>query len=137
VFASVVMVYRRVGVLASSGTAAVLFLFKQVAFAALGCWVVRLPDARRLPRTTASRSSSGGCSASCRRRSSSSCFGPTINGTGGGFGVAGIGVQPSELAEDRGHRLHGRAILERRMERTQRLKYALAPIGLVRRAGPG
>ena len=57
-------------------------------------------------------------------------FGPRINGARRWFGVAGIGVQPSELAKI-AVIFFVAAILERRMERIDDLKYSLLPIGVV------
>ena len=56
-------------------------------------------------------------------------FGPKINGARRWFGVAGIGIQPSEFAK-----LivifYVSAVLERRMDRIDDLKYSLLPVGL-------
>jgi cell division protein FtsW len=57
-------------------------------------------------------------------------FGPRINGARRWFGVAGVGVQPSELAKI-AVIFFVAAILERRMERIDDLKYALVPIAIV------
>jgi cell division protein FtsW len=57
-------------------------------------------------------------------------FGPRLNGARRWFGVAGIGGQPSELAK-----LvvvcFVAALLERRMDRIDDLRYSLIPIGIV------
>ena len=57
-------------------------------------------------------------------------FGPRINGARRWFGVAGIGVQPSEFAK-----LivvfFVAAILERRMDRIDDLRYSLVPVAIV------
>ena len=55
--------------------------------------------------------------------------GPKINGTRRWFGVAGVGIQPSELAKF-AMILFAAVVLEQRMHRLQDLK-ALAPIGVV------
>ncbi len=57
-------------------------------------------------------------------------FGPRINGARRWFGVAGVGVQPSELAK-LAVIFFVAAILERRMERIDDLTYSLLPIGIV------
>jgi cell division protein FtsW len=57
-------------------------------------------------------------------------FGPRINGARRWFGVAGVGVQPSELAKI-AVIFFVAAILERRMDRIDDLKYSLLPIGVV------
>jgi cell division protein FtsW len=54
-------------------------------------------------------------------------FGPEINGTHRWFAVAGVGIQPSELAK-LAIILFTAAVLERRMERIAEPKYALGPI---------
>src|SRR5258708_22143747 len=56
-------------------------------------------------------------------------FGPRINGARRWFGVAGIGVQPSEFAKIVVI-FFVAAILERRMERIDDLKYSLFPIAV-------
>lgn len=57
-------------------------------------------------------------------------FGPRINGARRWFGIAGIGVQPSELAK-LPVIVFVAAVLERRMDRIDDLKYSLLPIALV------
>jgi cell division protein FtsW len=57
-------------------------------------------------------------------------FGPRINGARRWFGVAGVGVQPSELAKI-AVIFFVAAILERRMDRIDDLKYSLLPISVV------
>jgi cell division protein FtsW len=56
-------------------------------------------------------------------------FGPRINGAKRWFGVAGIGVQPSELAKI-AIIFFVAALLERRMERIDDVSYSLLPIAL-------
>ena len=56
-------------------------------------------------------------------------FGPKINGARRWFGVAGIGVQPSEFAK-LVVIFYVAAILERRMDRIDDLAYALLPVGI-------
>ncbi len=57
-------------------------------------------------------------------------FSPPINGVRRWFGIAGIGVQPSELAKI-AVIIFTAAILERRMEHVDELAHSLLPIGLV------
>src|SRR5471030_773046 len=57
-------------------------------------------------------------------------FSPPVNNARRWFGVAGIGVQPSELAKLAAIFFIA-ALLERRMHRIDDVKYALTPIGLV------
>ncbi len=57
-------------------------------------------------------------------------FRAPINGTRRWFGVGGIGVQPSELAKMTVI-LFCAALLERRMDRINEVRYALVPIGVV------
>jgi cell division protein FtsW len=57
-------------------------------------------------------------------------FGPRINGARRWFGVAGVGVQPSELAK-LAVIVFVAAVLERRMDRIDDVKYSLFPIAVV------
>ena len=57
-------------------------------------------------------------------------FGPRINGARRWFGVAGVGLQPSELAK-LAVIFFVAAVLERRMERIDELTYSLLPIAIV------
>jgi len=57
-------------------------------------------------------------------------FRAPINGTRRWFGVGGIGVQPSELAKMTAI-LFSAALLERRMDRINEVRYALVPVGVV------
>ena len=57
-------------------------------------------------------------------------FGPRINGARRWFGFAGVGVQPSEFAKIVVI-FFVAAILERRMDRIDELRYSLVPVGLV------
>jgi cell division protein FtsW len=54
-------------------------------------------------------------------------LGPEINGTHRWFAVAGVGIQPSELAK-LAIILFTAAVLERRMDRIDEPKYALGPV---------
>jgi len=57
-------------------------------------------------------------------------FSPAINGSRRWFGIAGFGVQPSELAKLSAIFFIA-ALLERRMDRIDEIPYALVPIGIV------
>src|SRR6185295_16723891 len=57
-------------------------------------------------------------------------FSPPVNNARRWFNVAGVGVQPSELAKLAAIFFIA-ALLERRMHRINDVKYALAPIGLM------
>lgn len=57
-------------------------------------------------------------------------FGPRINGARRWFGVAGIGVQPSEFAKIVVV-FFVAAVLERRMERIDDLRYSVLPVAIV------
>jgi cell division protein FtsW len=57
-------------------------------------------------------------------------FGPRINGARRWFGVAGVGVQPSELAKI-AVIFFVAAFLERRMERIDEVRHSLLPIAVV------
>src|SRR5258708_19622464 len=57
-------------------------------------------------------------------------FGPRINGARRWFAIAGIGVQPSEFAKIVVIFFVG-AILERRMDRIDDLRYSLIPVAIV------
>jgi cell division protein FtsW len=57
-------------------------------------------------------------------------FGPRINGARRWFGIAGIGVQPSEFAK-LVVIFFVAAILERRMDRIDDLRYSLVPVAIV------
>src|SRR5947208_3280531 len=56
-------------------------------------------------------------------------FGPRINGARRWFGVAGVGVQPSEFAK-LVVIVYVAAILERRMDRIDDLRYSLVPVAV-------
>ena len=57
-------------------------------------------------------------------------FSPPVNNARRWFGIAGIGVQPSELSKLVAI-VFIAALLERRMHRINEIKYAIAPIGLL------
>ncbi len=57
-------------------------------------------------------------------------FGPAINGTRRWFSIGGVGIQPSEFAKV-AVIVFTAAVLERRMEKMDRVAHALAPVVLV------
>jgi cell division protein FtsW len=57
-------------------------------------------------------------------------FGPRINGARRWFGIAGVGVQPSEFAK-LAMIFFVAAILERRMDRIDDIRYSLLPVAIV------
>jgi cell division protein FtsW len=128
VCASVVMVYSASAVIAMERFGQeYLFLFKQVTWAALGLLLLRFlmrVDYRRYRQPMVIWTLLGLVTLALV----AVLFGPKINGTRRWFGIAGIGVQPSELAKIAAI-FFTAALLERRMERVNDLRYALAPIG--------
>lgn len=56
-------------------------------------------------------------------------FGPRINGTRRWFHLAGVGIQPSELAKI-AMVIFTAAVLQQRMDRIKELRYALGPIAM-------
>ncbi|MCX6549970.1 MAG: FtsW/RodA/SpoVE family cell cycle protein, partial [Acidobacteria bacterium] len=56
-------------------------------------------------------------------------IGPKINGTRRWFALGGIGIQPSELAK-LAMIVFSAAVLERRMDRIEDVKYSLGPIAM-------
>src|SRR5262245_10611631 len=57
-------------------------------------------------------------------------FSPPVNNARRWFGIAGIGIQPSELAKLTAIFFIA-ALLDRRMHRINEIRYALAPVGLL------
>lgn len=130
VCASVVMVYSASAVLAMDRyQQPYLFLMKQLTWAVLGLFlffvVMRIDYHNyRQPVVIWSMLAVVGLALVAV------LFSRPINGTTRWFGVAGIGVQPSELAK-LGAVVFAAAILERRMDRIEEVSYALLPIGIV------
>ena len=93
------------------------FLSKQVTFVLLGCLVRGRDDARRLPRV---RAAARWCGRSSGRRGARAAFvllvGAEAKGARRWFGIAGIGIQPSEFAKFAAV-VFTAALLERRMDR--------------------
>jgi cell division protein FtsW len=130
VCASVVMVYSASAVIAMQRYGQeYLFLFKQITWAAFGLLLVRFlmrVDYRHYKQPVVIWSMLAIVGAALV----AVLFGPKINGTRRWFGVAGIGVQPSELAKIAAI-FFTAALLERRMERVNDWKYTLGPIALM------
>jgi len=130
VCASVVMVYSASAVIAMQRYhQPTIFLFKQATWAMLGFALMPLMmriDYRRYRQPIVIWTALGVVGLALVIV----LFGPKINGARRWFGVAGIGVQPSELAK-LAIVLFVAAVLERRMDRIDDLKYALLPIALV------
>jgi cell division protein FtsW len=132
VCASLVMVYSSSAVIGMEqyGQRPTLFLFKQATFALLGLALMPLlmkVDYRHYRRPAVIWTALAlavaalvGCL----------LFGPRLNGARRWFGFAGIGVQPSEFAKIVVI-FFVAAILERRMDRIDDLRYSLVPVGLV------
>jgi cell division protein FtsW len=129
VCASVVMVYSASAVMALERfQQPYLFLFKQAAWAALGLLFLgglMNVDYRRYKHPTVIRTAVMAVGIALV----AVLFGPEINGTRRWFGVAGIGVQPSELAKVAAI-LFTAAMIDTRMERINDLRHGLGPIAL-------
>lgn len=130
VCSSVVMVYSASAVLAMEQyQQPYFFLFKQVTWAVLGVCLLLLAmqvDYRKLKQPIVIWTALGVTTAALI----AVLFGPPINGTRRWFGIAGIGVQPSELSK-LAVILFTAAILERRMDRINEVAYSLFPLAVV------
>ncbi len=131
VCASVVMVYSASAVLAMGRFQQPpwFFLLKQVVWSVLGIGLLAAAmrvDYRALRSPLVIRAGLAICVAALILV----FFGPPINGTRRWFSIGGVGIQPSELAKV-AVILFTAAILERRMERMDRVAHALAPVVLV------
>ena len=131
VCASLVMVYSASAVigLEKYGQRPSLFLWKQATFALLGLALMPLlmkVDYRqyRQPAVIWTALALVGVALV------GVLFGPRINGARRWFGIAGIGVQPSEFAKIVVV-FFVAAILERRMDRIDDLRFSLVPVALV------
>jgi cell division protein FtsW len=130
VCASLVMVYSASAVLAmEKNQHPSFFLFKQATFALLG--LVLMPvlmriDYRNYRQPIVLWTALGLVGLALV----AVLFGPRINGARRWFGIAGIGVQPSEFAK-LAMIFFVAAILERRMDRIDDLRYALLPVAIV------
>ena len=130
VCASVVMVFSASAVVAKvKFQQEYLFLFKQATWAALGfvmLGIVMRIDYRYYRQPFVIWTLLGAVLAALV----AVLFGPAINGTRRWFAVAGVGIQPSELAKIAAV-FFTAALLERRMERINDVGYGLRPIGLM------
>ena len=131
VCASLVMVYSASAVigLEQYGQRPTYFLFKQATFALLGLALIPLlmrVDYRRYRQPAVIWTAL----AMVGFALVAVLFGPRINGARRWFGFAGIGVQPSEFAKI-AIIFFVAAILERRMERIDDLRYSLVPVAVV------
>jgi cell division protein FtsW len=130
VCASVVMVYSASAVLAMDRYHQPnLFLFKQATWVLLGLAlmpIVMRIDYRHYRQPVVLWTALGFATLALV----AVLFGPRINGARRWFGVAGIGVQPSELAKI-AVVFFVAAVLERRMDRIDEVRHSLLPIALV------
>jgi cell division protein FtsW len=130
VCASLVMVYSASAVIAlEKQQHPSFFLFKQATFALLG--LVMMPvlmriDYRNYRQPIVLWTALGLVGLALV----AVLFGPRINGARRWFGIAGVGVQPSEFAK-LAIIFFVAAILERRMDRIDDLRYSLVPVGIV------
>jgi cell division protein FtsW len=130
VCASLVMVYSASAVLAlEKNQHPSFFLFKQATFALVG--LVLMPvlmrvDYRNYRQPIVLWTALGLVALALV----AVLFGPRINGARRWFGIAGIGVQPSEFAK-LAMIFFVAAILERRMDRIDDPRYALLPVAIV------
>jgi cell division protein FtsW len=130
VCASLVMVYSASAVIAlEKQQHPSFFLFKQATFALLG--LVLMPVLMRVDyRNYRQPIVLWTAMAIVGLALVAVLFGPRINGARRWFGVAGIGVQPSEFAK-LAIIFFVAAILERRMDRIDDLRYSLVPVAVV------
>jgi cell division protein FtsW len=127
---SVVMVYSASGVLALERFQQPnLFLVKQALWTTLG--LVVLSIAMRVDyRTYRNEAFVWGVLGLVTLMLMAVLFSASVNGTRRWFGVAGLGIQPSELAK-LACALCTALILERRMARINEVWYSLGPIGII------
>lgn len=131
VCASLVMVYSSSAVLGLEQykDRPTLFLFKQATFALLGFALMQV-----LMRVDYRRYRQPGLIWAVLGLTGFALvvvlFGPRINGARRWFNVAGVGVQPSEFAKI-AVIFFVAAVLERRMDRIDELRYSLLPVGVV------
>ncbi|MCY3730319.1 MAG: putative lipid II flippase FtsW [Rhodospirillaceae bacterium] len=126
--ASVIMVYSASALLAMDRYARPYhFLLRQVSWAVMGCgllWGVMRIDYRRFRQPGVLWAAIGVTTLALV----AVLFSEPINGTRRWFGIAGFGVQPSELAKI-ALIMFAAAQLERRMERINDVLFALLPLG--------
>lgn len=128
--ASVIMVYSASALLAMDRYERPYhFLLRQVSWAVMGfglLWSVMRIDYRRLRRPAVLWTAIGVTTLALV----AVLYGEPINGTRRWFGIAGFGVQPSELAKI-ALIVFVAAHLERRLERGDDILYALLPVGVL------
>jgi cell division protein FtsW len=129
VCASLVMVYSASAVIAMERfRQSTYFLFKQATFALVG--LVLMPILMRLDyRRYRQPAVIWTATALVGIALVAVLFGPRINGARRWFGIAGVGVQPSEFAKIVVI-FFVAAILERRMDRIDDLRYSLFPVAI-------
>jgi cell division protein FtsW len=131
VCASLVMVYSASAVIGMEqyGQRPTLFLWKQATFALLGLALIPLlmkVDYRHYRQPLVLWTALGLVGVALV----AVLFGPRINGARRWFGFAGLGLQPSELAKIVVV-FFVAAVLERRMDRIDDLRYSLVPVAIV------
>jgi len=131
VCASLVMVYSASAVIGMEqyGQRPSLFLWKQATFALLGLALIPLlmkVDYRHYRQPLVLWTALGLVSLALV----AVLFGPRINGARRWFGYAGLGLQPSEVAKVVVV-FFVAAVLERRMDRIDDLRYSLVPVAIV------
>lgn len=131
VCASLVMVYSASAVIGMEqyGQRPTLFLWKQATFALLGLALIPLlmkVDYRHYRQPLVLWTALGLVGLALV----AVLFGPRINGARRWFGLAGLGLQPSELAKIVVV-FFVAAVLERRMDRIDDLRYSLVPVAIV------
>jgi cell division protein FtsW len=125
---SIVMVYSASNLMgAGESVRPNMFLAKQALFAAIGLMAMFIAMRIDYEHYRDARLILGLVGATLAALVAVLLFGPEINGTHRWFAVAGVGIQPSELAK-LAIILFTAAVLERRMERIAEPKYALGPI---------
>jgi cell division protein FtsW len=129
-FSGLVMVYSASNMLTpQDGSQSSLFLVKQLAFTVLGVAAMALTmhiDYHHYRVPTVVWTILG---ITVLALVAVLIVGPKINGTRRWFRVAGVGIQPSELAKI-AMIIFAAAVLERRMDRIKEIRYALGPIAL-------
>lgn len=128
---SIVMVYSASNMMAAGPNRRPnFFLMKQALFAAMGLIAMFVTMRIDYERYREPRLILGFMGVSLLALVAVLIVGPEINGTHRWFSVAGVGIQPSELAK-LAFILFTAAVLERRAERISEPKYALGPIAVV------
>jgi cell division protein FtsW len=128
---SVVMVYSASNLMAGGGSGRPnAYLAKQLVFAAMGLLTMFVAMRIDYVRYRDPRLILGLVGITLVALVAVLIVGPKINGTRRWFAVAGVGIQPSELAK-LALILFTAAVLERRMDRIAEPRYAIGPIAVV------